>query len=934
MLSQKYLWFMAFICLMIAGCSGGSKDNPVLPADDAVYGETSLEIPESIASGSTIPMLFGMYEVELNRGDLTGNIHPMRVSSVLGDSFDVDITPFLSVSPCADCIRIKSIALSPDGYVEVTFQTKHPFQPDTRYDLHVFDMRGIIVTGDNTLQFERIRMDLDGNGSTETPARGNVSFLVNADGYTSFYDDVVEGFTNELFDSTICPFKNMWMNPATNPPDSNYNPATASRNGFTDLTKPVGHNVFPMGGNFDNPLSQTTYQFNFSETDNIEFILILEASYGHTTIRATRKDPRYFLPEFHRKDAWNVKAEVLENNLIAGSSTSAATVQVSVMDWQAGVAPTSGWSYQTSNLTETKYMSDVRQVLFDVPGILNAARTYDLSNLESGTGTYDDPYIWSIEFQNEKAAKEGDYFGLIAIRDDLAGSPNAPYGVSGASQNPVKVSDLTTYQAFAVNIMFVNLAPLADVDVDPNPVRVCKDVTISVGPNCYDPDGIIIRYEYDFTYDGTTFDPDEVQNQGDPDFGWDVSTQFGESEFGNHTIAQRVTDDQDVSSIDSVILQVQPNQVPVSNLINSDSDNTVTVCDEIDFQPGTLCVDPDGIITKYEYDFDYNGTNFVADEVQNDGDPDFGDPVTWQFENTGSGSIQYTVALRVTDDGCPVLTDIDTNVMTVTVFTGQIMFENFETTTSGGVPTGWGVTGHTGGAYYLTSGGDGCTDTQWKWGVTDNSSLCEGGEAKFLNESGYNHAGSDPLDTYQNRAHIVYSPEFYVPPDGATVTVRHNFDMLYGILSTTTHYLDGGRVILSVDNPGTITWEDFCNYGTSPGWDNNPIRPLNVTGGPALRNISLWAAETHPLSGMMAHAGSSGGWVTSTYYIPATYACEKVRLGFLFGSDDLLATYYGGIGPPEYNTNCSQYLNPPPPSFVSFYPSFGWRINWMEITAN
>jgi len=930
---QIGLSFLVFILFALVGCSGGGK-GPIepglnLPADEmpSSNNETAIYTPDGMLEGGTLPMLFGIYEVELNLDALEGDIHPFRTTDVLGDSFMVDITPFLSIDPCADCIDIKSIALSSEGYVEVTFQTKHPFDTSRRYDLHVFDLRGIVVTGDNTRQFDKIRIDMDNNGSYETPTRGNVNLLANADGFTSFYNTVVQGYLGVVFDSNICPYKNMWVNPATESPKSNYNPN--SQYGFSDLENPTGHNVFPMGSTFDDPFAQTTFQLDLTGYEQLTFLFILEASYGHTTTRWTRKEPRFFLPEFHRKEAWQVVAELTNNELRSGAPTSSATLELSAIDWQAGIAPTGAWNYETSNLDEIRHSSDVKQIVIDIPNVLADPITTSLADLTSGTGTFNEPYRWEFEILNELSASEGTYWGLVAVRDDLQGTNDVPWGVSGDVLNPVQVFDLTTYQSFPVLIEYVNTPPVADVDVSPNPVRVCSDVTISVGANCQDPDGAIVIYEYMFDYDGVpaNFVADVTQNSVDPDFGDDIITQYDETQVGTHTIAQRVTDNGPDSDIDTFDLDVQANQAPTAELQDDDADDMVTICDTVTFQPGVGCGDPDGTIMRYEYDFDYDNITFNADITQNESDIDFGDPVTHQFTNPGPGPLTFIVAIQVTDDGCPDLTAIDSTIFTVDPISGQLVYEDFETTAGGSIPTGWGITGHTGDAYYLNTIGLACTDTNWRWGVTDNGGLCEGSYNRFLNESGANHPNTDPSETYQNRGNIVYTPEFTVPPNGATVTIRHNYNMLYGVLDG-VRYLDGGRVILSVDAPGTVDWDDFCNYsdGSAP-FDNKPLRPLPRTSGPNFSTITTYAVPTHPLWNMQAHAGSSSGWVTSTFSIPNSYACETVRLGFLFASDDLLLGYLSSP-PASFYTDCTQS------GYSNIFPQWGWRINWVDITSN
>jgi hypothetical protein len=645
------------LAMILVGCSGGGNTpmNPAPPVTGQTDSEPAVYISESITEGSSLPMIFGIYEVSLDATSMTGEVRPIRNLSALGDSVMVDVTPFLSITPCANCMRIKSIGLSPENYIEVTFQTKHPFQPGKRLDLHVFDPRGIIVTGYNPTLFSRLRIDLDGDGTYESPAEGNINLVVNADGYTSFYDAVVEDFTGYNVPGNISPFKNLWFNPATTSPDSNYDPGAAPQYGFTDLTAPKGHNVFPMGGGFDDPLASTTYQFNLTDTANVNFLFIFEASYGVTSTRFTRQEPRYFLPEFHRKEALSTTATVTDSALVAfdSSDTLKAALQIKVVDWQAGITPTENWDYATSVLTGIQNRSDVKNIVIDIPGVLQSMIGLTSADRSAGDGTIASPYIWDLKFSNELGAGAGTYWGLVAVRDDLEGSENSPLGVSSDVTAPVKMHDLTVYQSFSVTIAEgTNIPPIADVDAAPSPVYANENVTVSVGSNCMDPDGSIVKYEYDFNYIPGSFveDPGYTQDDPiDPGFGADVTYSYDETQLGSHLIAQRVTDNIGATNVDyvEVIVMSYTNELPVADVDATPS--PVDVETDVNVSVGSNCHDdPPGRIVKFEYDFSYTVGLFDPDPfyTRNEGEGGFGLPFTYQYTTEGT----YNIAQRVTDN--------------------------------------------------------------------------------------------------------------------------------------------------------------------------------------------------------------------------------------------------------------------------------------------
>lgn len=812
-----YFYFLAvFLTIVIStGCSNNSDWNPVTMRNDIDDSSPVDQILlDNICADISAPAIFGIYEIEFDIANLTADICPIRICDFLGDSYHVNITPYLSAVPCSDCINISSIAINGD-FLDVDIQTKHPYQPDTRYDLHVFDMRGIVVSGDNVRHFENIGIDFDGNGIYETHASGNIDFLVHPDGFTSFYDAAVEDYLGKEFEGNICPYKNLWVNPATTPPDSNYDPSIESQYGFTDLQHPTGHNVFPMGSGFDNPLATTSFRLDFSNLENTRMILILEASYGNTTLKLTRKEPRFFLPEFHRKDAWFVGANLVSNDLIENNPATTAVLRVEVMDWQAGCTPTDGWNYFESKLTETRFASDIKDVLIDIPGVLNNRIDLTLADIQSGDGSPSAPYVWQVEFANEAQAPFGTYWGLVAVRDELEGSINAPWGISENVLLPIHLQDITTYQVFDVYIEQFNVPPVAD-------------------------------------------------------------------------------------------------------LADSDADNVVDSGAIVNFQPGILTDDPDGEIIRYEYDLDYNGTDFAVNLTQNTGDLDFGNPISHQFINTSGSDSYVTIALRVTDNGAQGLTDIDSTTFTVHPTAGLYIYEDFETTLGASLPSDWGVAGRYSQSYFLNTLGEGCRNTSWRWGVTVNTIQCDDGESHFLNESGNANPDMDEGYVYQNRATIAYTPEFTIPPTGATLTISHWFDFTYEEVITNTIFRDGGQPILSVENPGTVDWSDFCN---SEELNNHPLRSLSIIGGPVgygflIGNVS----GNHPFNGWSCHTGDSDGWITSMYSIPSIFAGQVVRIGFLFGSDDLRISIANDCDP----NDISPTINPEP----------GWRINWVRIESN
>lgn len=107
------------------------------------------------------------------------------------------------------------------------------------------------------------------------------------------------------------------------------------------------------------------------------------------------------------------------------------------------------------------------------------------------------------------------------------------------------------------------------------------------------------------------------------------------------------------------------NLSPVADIL---PDRTVIVTEEsVNFCPGPGTMDPDGEIVMWEYDFDYDSSDpesFEADLTYTTGAPDLcGDHV---YSNFGfPDQFVYTAGMRVTDNGTPPRSAIDTVRITV-----------------------------------------------------------------------------------------------------------------------------------------------------------------------------------------------------------------------------------------------------------------------------
>ncbi|UCF07345.1 MAG: PKD domain-containing protein, partial [Thermoplasmata archaeon] len=227
------------------------------------------------------------------------------------------------------------------------------------------------------------------------------------------------------------------------------------------------------------------------------------------------------------------------------------------------------------------------------------------------------------------------------------------------SDKPITVINGDYDQAyFGAFLPFTQVAPTL-----PPIAVVGADLTVYVGDTVFfdgsasfDQDTFgnppdIVSYEWDFDYDGITFDVDASGA---------VQTHTYYTP-GNYTVRLFVTDNENETDDTFLIVTVlpPPNEPPVAE---AGLNQTVSEGDTVQFD-GTGSSDPDGNITSYEWDFDANMDSDGDGDPTNDVDAT-GPAPTHVYGDDGRGvDGNYTVTLTVTDDGN--LTDTDTCIVTV-----------------------------------------------------------------------------------------------------------------------------------------------------------------------------------------------------------------------------------------------------------------------------
>lgn len=509
----------AFLIISLTGCSGGLS-----PVDPGMNMPNADDIPARINDMQSGGFVLGVYDLNISSDLQSAEITPVRILDDVGDSWFVEMTKFFIAKPCVDCLTVSGISLTNEEWVRLDMHVKHPFEkgdsgqpPDAknRDDVRVFDTKLIVVDKDG-----------DGIGFPELGRTVSSTILLNADGYTDMIEPVYDQIGNRPNDTH--PYIILFENPL----EGNVN--AGSPTGFSDLANASGHNVMNQGESSDDFLL-----LDLDPGETISLKLYLTANYGQSAIDYThRLNPTYYIPEFNAKEAWRVEAYVESNSLGPDETESMAEIKVRVWDWQQGsvVDPT------LSSLDKIRAQSGVAEVSVEFPGLFSGTVSKSVYDT-GGNGQSNTPLEYRLEIYNELGAPSGIYDGLVCVLDERETGGNVSMAEDGIHNSgfglvPFEVPGFRTYYYFnAVVTALQNVSPVARFTTTPpgDPIYIGRDEDIEYdATDSYDVDGGITTYEWDFFYDGETFNPTPgyASSQGT----WSYSVP------GTFRMALRVTD--------------------------------------------------------------------------------------------------------------------------------------------------------------------------------------------------------------------------------------------------------------------------------------------------------------------------------------------------------------------------------------------------------
>jgi hypothetical protein len=410
---MRFSFFLTLVAAMIImGCS---SSDPVNPTSDLANAESISPIG-----------LLGVFELTIDQDTLAVDMHAKRNMSAIGDSNLVSGLTFFTISPCAGCFKMTDIGIDPvAGTLDLTYNLAHPFamgsdalppRATNRKDLNIFDTALVIVPKSGVTALDFTAVDIF------------AKVVANASGYTTELKNVPD------VPDQAMPFVLVIDDSAGSPITSTYNKFEQGTN--HDFT--VKFSLIPGG-------------------DKLVFDMYLTMGYGAA---ASGKDkpsflaPKYFNPEYNRKNAWKVLVDVPEDWATADTVTT-HPIAVSVYDWQVGAVVSTDWATETT-LTKVRAASEVASVSIECG--LDVVATVTTPNV-GGTGMPDNPLEYSFAFANASAQGPGVYLGLATVTDGRV----APTTV-GAFDGTIHVSTLgvitpyvnpgfVTYQIFTYTVI-------------------------------------------------------------------------------------------------------------------------------------------------------------------------------------------------------------------------------------------------------------------------------------------------------------------------------------------------------------------------------------------------------------------------------------------------------------------------------------------------
>ncbi len=260
--------------------------------------------------------------------------------------------------------------------------------------------------------------------------------------------------------------------------------------------------------------------------------------------------------------------------------------------------------------------------------------TFDVRFYDTSTGTIGGNTQWRWEFLDEN--------GITYRNEPASGYSDTEIGPFDQSFTNPGIYRVRLYTRNAItgctslDEMEVKVYPAPSVDFTAG--NACEGTGIQFVDNSslsspIDGESIALR-EWDFNYNGTTFNPDPQYNDS-TDFEYILGTP------GIYDVALRVTTTANCS--ETVVKQVEVFPSPVAAISTADNEGCGPY--SVSIQNNSVNGQPDAV-DQFIWEIN-DGSGFVADSIQSPGDPGFSDMYAVVLNNYTNANINYEIRLRV-----------------------------------------------------------------------------------------------------------------------------------------------------------------------------------------------------------------------------------------------------------------------------------------------
>jgi hypothetical protein len=381
---------------------------------------------------------------------------------------------------------------------------RHPFTNiNTRPDLHGFDVRAIFIIV--YPYYSAVPLKMTKPDGSEEDIKYPGGWILNADGYTSHYDELIDDpryfIHSENAPANINPYLRFFESWST---------------GTFDPKAPTGYNVMPVG---TSTYERTAVIWGWT-SEKMYLYIVADVAYGQSAVLANRTNPQYYLPAFNRTEPWRVEYWIENNNLTYNDPNSTADVVVQVFDWQHGATVDPSYP-NPSNPSGLRESSKVTGVELSVPALMTNPISATIP--EAGTGTPSDPLQYRFTVRNELQFPASYVDGFIAVRDQLNGavSPSGripiPVSPSGFPYETSDIRDYSYYGDIRINIPNLSYSVPYNGELWLASTNLFDDWSVSIGATFFmDDSHKKFQYRWDYDYDGVTFDVDSGKEEYRP----------------------------------------------------------------------------------------------------------------------------------------------------------------------------------------------------------------------------------------------------------------------------------------------------------------------------------------------------------------------------------------------------------------------------------